>query len=57
MSELENRIKTRGTESDELIKNRMLVAREELKMMNLYDYVIENDRVDHAVKNKSHRYR
>lgn len=50
LGELENRIKTRGTESDELIKNRMLVAREELKMMNLYDYVIENDQVDYAVK-------
>lgn len=50
LSELEKRIKTRGTETDDLIKNRMSIAREELKMMNLYDYVIENDRVENAVE-------
>src|SRR5690606_38277027 len=50
LSELENRIKTRGTEPDELIRNRMTVAKNELKMMNLYDYVVENDKVDNAVE-------
>jgi len=50
LSELENRIKTRGTETEELIRNRMNVAKEELKMMSLYDYVVENDRVEHAVE-------
>ena len=50
LSELENRIKTRGTETDELIRNRMTVAKNELKMMNLYDYVVENDKVDNAVE-------
>jgi len=48
--ELEKRIRRRGTESDELIQSRLAVAREELKMMSLYDYVVENDRVENAVK-------
>jgi guanylate kinase len=50
LSELQNRIRIRGTESDELISSRMQVAVEELKMMNLYDYVVENDKVEHAVE-------
>ena len=48
LKELENRIVTRGTETDELIRTRMKAAREEIEMMNLYDYVVENDRVEHA---------
>ncbi len=48
LKELENRIVTRGTETDDLIRNRMKAAREEIEMMNLYDYVVENDRVEHA---------
>lgn len=50
LSELKNRIVTRGTESEEVINNRMTVAREEIEMMSLYDYVVENDRVEHAVE-------
>lgn len=50
LSELEKRIKTRGTESAELIQSRMQVAKDELRMMNLYDYVVENDKVENAVK-------
>ncbi|WP_335870558.1 guanylate kinase [Bacillus sp. 2205SS5-2] len=49
LSELENRIVTRGTESEELIRNRMNEARKELEMMDLYDYVVENDEVTKAV--------
>jgi guanylate kinase len=48
LSELENRIVTRGTETEDLIKGRMKAAREELEMMELYDYVVENDRVELA---------
>ena len=44
LSELKNRIETRGTESEEMINNRLNVAKEEIEMMNLYDYVVENDR-------------
>jgi guanylate kinase len=48
LSELENRIVTRGTETEDLIKSRMKAAREELEMMELYDYVVENDEVQLA---------
>ncbi|KKI92675.1 guanylate kinase [Bacillus sp. SA1-12] len=45
LNELKNRIVTRGTESEELINNRMKVAKEEIVMMDAYDYVVENDNV------------
>ncbi|WP_174733874.1 guanylate kinase [Mesobacillus harenae] len=48
LSELKNRIVTRGTETEDLINNRMLTAREEIEMMDLYDFVVENDQVDLA---------
>ncbi|RSD28074.1 guanylate kinase [Mesobacillus subterraneus] len=48
LSELENRIVTRGTETEDIIKGRMRAAREELEMMELYDYVVENDQVERA---------
>jgi guanylate kinase len=48
LSELKNRIQTRGTETEDLINNRMLVAKEELEMMDAYDYVVENDKVELA---------
>ncbi|MGC8229700.1 guanylate kinase [Pseudobacillus badius] len=48
LSELHSRILTRGTESDEVIKGRMEKARKEIEMMNLYDYVVENDEVEKA---------
>lgn len=50
LSELRNRIMTRGTESEEVINNRLSVAKEEIEMMHLYDYVVENDTVDSAVE-------
>ena len=48
LSELKNRIVTRGTETEDLINNRMTVAKEEIVMMDEYDYVVENDRVELA---------
>ncbi|MCM3569119.1 guanylate kinase [Neobacillus mesonae] len=48
LSELKNRIVTRGTETDDIINNRMLTAREEIEMMELYDYVVVNDQVELA---------
>lgn len=50
LSELKNRIVTRGTETEEVINNRMTVAKEEIEMMHLYDYVVENDQVEKAVE-------
>lgn len=48
LSELKNRIVTRGTETEEIINNRLNVAKEEIEMMHLYDYVVENDKIELA---------
>ena len=48
LSELEERLVGRGTESDDVIASRLQAARQELEMMNLYDYVVENDKVENA---------
>jgi guanylate kinase len=50
LSELRNRIVGRGTETEDLINNRLSVAREEIEMMSLYDYVVENDKVELAIE-------
>lgn len=50
LAELKNRIINRGTETDESILNRMNAAREELQMMQHYDYAVVNDEVPNAVK-------
>lgn len=50
LTELKKRIVTRGTETEDLIHNRMLSAREEIEMMHLYDYVVENDHVEEACR-------
>ncbi|WP_456271592.1 guanylate kinase [Bacillus sp. AK031] len=50
LSELQNRITTRGTETEDLIVNRMTTARKEIEMMDLYDYVVENDKVENATE-------
>ncbi len=47
-SELESRLAGRGTESPEVVRSRIEKAKEELAMMHLYDYVVENDTVDAA---------
>jgi guanylate kinase len=48
LTELENRLIGRGTEPQDVITSRIGKAREEFEMMNLYDYVVENDEVHHA---------
>ncbi|HJV44160.1 MAG TPA: guanylate kinase [Bacillota bacterium] len=48
LEELRNRIVGRGTESEETINNRMQVAREEIELMDNYNYVVVNDQVDLA---------
>ncbi|KIL47661.1 guanylate kinase [Jeotgalibacillus campisalis] len=48
LSELQNRLVHRGTESSDIIASRVEKARKELEMMNLYDYVVENDHVELA---------
>ncbi|WP_338781875.1 guanylate kinase [Metabacillus sp. FJAT-52054] len=48
LDELKNRIVTRGTESADIIENRLLAAKEEILLMDAYDYVVENDHVNLA---------
>lgn len=48
LTELKNRIVGRGTETEELVHNRLKAAKEELEMMKAYDYVVENDKVEYA---------
>ncbi|PSL42210.1 guanylate kinase [Planomicrobium soli] len=48
LTDLETRLIGRGTETDDVIASRLQAARQELEMMNLYDYVVENDLVEHA---------
>jgi guanylate kinase len=50
LSELQNRLVTRGTETDEIIQGRLNTARKEIEMMNLYDYIVENDKIENAVE-------
>lgn len=49
MEELENRLRGRGTDSEESIAKRMLIAKTELERACEYDYVIENDVLEDAV--------
>ncbi|WP_066175089.1 guanylate kinase [Bacillus marinisedimentorum] len=48
LDELRSRIENRGTETEELILNRMNVARDEIEMMSAYDYVVVNDEINNA---------
>ena len=45
---LRSRIVGRGTESEETVNSRMAVAREEIELMDNYNYVVLNDQVDLA---------
>jgi len=49
MEELEERLRNRDTEDEEAIRNRMNIAKEELKELNIYDYVVINDKVEDTV--------
>ncbi|MGX7092672.1 guanylate kinase [Hutsoniella sourekii] len=49
LTELESRICGRGTEDEAIIFERMQKAREEIEMMQYYDYVVVNEEVDQAV--------
>lgn len=48
--ELKARLEGRGTESPEVIAERLKTAQEELSHNHLFDYVVVNDDVDRAVK-------
>lgn len=50
VTELENRLRGRGTEDEQSIRTRLQNGVEELQQSNLYDYVVVNDSVEHAVQ-------
>ena len=47
---LEERIRKRKTESDEIIQERLNKGKEEMTMTDNYDYIILNDKVNRAAK-------
>ena len=49
MEELEQRLRGRGTETDEVIKKRLERAKAEFKFIEKYNYVLVNDTVENAV--------
>ena len=49
-AELERRLRSRGTESEEAIQRRLEVARRELARAGEYEYQVVNQTVDEAVK-------
>ncbi|MFD2208770.1 guanylate kinase [Virgibacillus halophilus] len=51
LEELKNRIVSRGTETNELVRNRLSEAKKEIRMMDNYDYAVLNDDVNRAVEN------
>jgi len=48
LTELENRLKSRGTESEENLKLRLTNAASELTRKNDYDYLVVNDELEKA---------
>ncbi len=50
LEELESRLRGRGTETEEAIKQRLSRAKEELKLMKNYDYIVVNDSVEEAAE-------
>lgn len=49
LDELERRLRSRATDSDEAIKARLRIAETELKRAFEYDYIVENDVLSNAV--------
>lgn len=49
VEELERRLRKRGTETEEAIKERMDAAKYELTFADKYDYTIVNDELDDAI--------
>ena len=48
--ELENRIRHRGTESDEVVQTRLKKARAEMELKYHYEFIVLNDDLDRAAK-------
>ena len=50
LGELRGRLVGRGTDSAEVINNRMMKAKEEIRLMSEYDYAVVNDKVELAAE-------
>ena len=50
LSELEDRLRLRHTEDEETIQKRMNITKEEIKHIDIYDYVVENDDLDNSIR-------
>nr|MCR5625092.1 guanylate kinase [Lachnospiraceae bacterium] len=50
-AELDRRLHKRGTETEEVIQNRLNRAKEEISFMDKYDYVVINGDLDTCVNN------
>ena len=50
LEELERRLRSRGTEDDGTIKQRLFRAREELGLKSSYDYIVENNYVEQCAQ-------
>ena len=50
MEELESRLRGRGTETEEVILQRLARAKEELLQMKDYDYIVVNNSVEEAAE-------
>lgn len=53
VEELENRLRSRGTESEELICKRIAAAASEMEQSDEYDHVVVNDDLDRAAEELS----
>lgn len=51
MDELENRLRSRGTEDEDDIQKRLEIARNEIDMSKDYDYLVVNDDLEKASDN------
>lgn len=50
IEDLKKRLKARGSEEDAVIEKRLSVARQEMEGVENYDYIINNDDLDKAVR-------
>jgi len=50
LKELEERLRNRHTEDEDTIRNRMNITKEELKQIDIYDYVVVNDDLEKAIE-------
>ena len=55
--ELERRLRGRHSESEDAILKRLATAKDELRHIDIFDYVIENDKIENAVKKLNEIYR